>query len=307
MAKNSHKQRENLRAAPCESRGREASIGRAKLESRVRRNIRLVARNRIHYSPSVSLRLSLPQHTRTSSWHNHGRSTLSVLLSDLIVGAECARSRRGRWRHHRRFHYFLTRASPEVWGGCVASFEFRLQLRRRTDDTVTLVEGTEIAAGGGSCAPEIGGAHSVQHPARAAAFSLWYDSPSVHIGRTDSMQDWHGPATASLAELSFRLHEEYAKKHGGAKLWGYRKIGTLSISANTRSKSGKGRVPPGLEWLDSSIVKGVKTLGTKATTAQVHPRLLTTKLVEVRFFTASMSIIVRSVAHSWRRRRAPRS
>jgi glycine/D-amino acid oxidase-like deaminating enzyme len=103
---------------------------------------------------------------------------------------------------------------------------------------------------------------------------------TAFVAGPDDLQDWHGPQTASLAQLSFRLHQEYADAHDGAKLWGYRRLDTLSVSANTRSK-GKGKVPEGLEWLRSDIVKGTKILGTKRTTAQVHPRLLTMRLVEL--------------------------
>ena len=36
--------------------------------------------------------------------------------------------------------------------------------------------------------------------------------------------DWHGHATASLAELSYKLHAELAQKADGASKWGYRHV-----------------------------------------------------------------------------------
>lgn len=36
--------------------------------------------------------------------------------------------------------------------------------------------------------------------------------------------DWHGAATADLAELSYRLHRELADEFGGREKWGYREV-----------------------------------------------------------------------------------
>ena len=36
--------------------------------------------------------------------------------------------------------------------------------------------------------------------------------------------DWHGAATASLAELSYRLHGELAKAGNGKDRWGFREV-----------------------------------------------------------------------------------
>jgi glycine/D-amino acid oxidase-like deaminating enzyme len=36
--------------------------------------------------------------------------------------------------------------------------------------------------------------------------------------------DWHGSSTASLAELSYDLHNQLAKEGSGTKRWGYREV-----------------------------------------------------------------------------------
>ena len=42
-------------------------------------------------------------------------------------------------------------------------------------------------------------------------------------------RNWSGAATASLAELSFRLHDELAKKYDGTEKWGYWRCKALSV------------------------------------------------------------------------------
>ncbi|CCG81102.1 UPF0673 membrane protein C1F5.03c [Taphrina deformans PYCC 5710] len=84
--------------------------------------------------------------------------------------------------------------------------------------------------------------------------------------------DWHGPPTASLAELSYGLHESLAKQYDGANKWGYRQLDTLSVQTNTKGPRRKAMVPSEIDWLDNSIIEKVGVLGTTSTTAQVHPR-----------------------------------
>jgi glycine/D-amino acid oxidase-like deaminating enzyme len=42
-------------------------------------------------------------------------------------------------------------------------------------------------------------------------------------------RNWSGGATSSLAELSFRLHDELAQKYNGAERWGYWRCKALSV------------------------------------------------------------------------------
>ncbi|GIZ45964.1 hypothetical protein CKM354_000910900 [Cercospora kikuchii] len=57
-------------------------------------------------------------------------------------------------------------------------------------------------------------------------------------------EDWFGPATAELGELSFRLHQELATKYGGRKEWGYaRTTGTSVVVGKSKQKKGQ-------KWLE---------------------------------------------------------
>lgn len=80
--------------------------------------------------------------------------------------------------------------------------------------------------------------------------------------------DWHGQATASLSELSYRLHQELSQEHDGVKNWGYRAVDTLSVTTDLTTKS-KRKSP--VHWLPEGTVQHSRVLGTKKTTSQVHP------------------------------------
>lgn len=64
--------------------------------------------------------------------------------------------------------------------------------------------------------------------------------------------DWkcdvgYGPATASLGELSFRLHKELAEANNGREQWGYsRSTGTSFAEKDERLDGEDGR-----EWLNN--------------------------------------------------------
>lgn len=119
--------------------------------------------------------------------------------------------------------------------------------------------------------------HPSYDPSRTSITLL--DGTSVAAGASGKAGgllalDWHGPATASLAELSYGLHESLAKRYGGFEKWGYRKLDTLSVQTNSKKGSTrrKAKVPSEIDWLDGSVVEKVGVLGTTETTAQVHPR-----------------------------------
>ncbi|GAA5833541.1 hypothetical protein JCM11251_003522 [Rhodosporidiobolus azoricus] len=124
--------------------------------------------------------------------------------------------------------------------------------RNLTDLDITLVEGSEIAAGASGKA---GGLLAL---------------------------DWHGPSTASLAALSYSLHASLAAEHSGASRWGYRQLSTISVSADFSSLSRGSTKPRGarklkgadeehFDWLSKEVLTGSELLGTPETTAQVHP------------------------------------
>lgn len=97
--------------------------------------------------------------------------------------------------------------------------------------------------------------------------------------------DWHGPATASLAKLSYALYKQLNSEHDGASRWDYRDMAslTLSVSANGGTSppeenavfeeshvhmtkpNGDGSVE--VDWLEPSGT--TNALGTTETTGQV--------------------------------------
>ena len=106
--------------------------------------------------------------------------------------------------------------------------------------------------------------------------------------------------------LSYRLHAELAKEHGGAERWGYRQIhcGQLSakgrplgrseigkdeqqsdksVSLQKRSKEAVGKlraagIPKDLDWFAAESVRSYDEMGDPATTAQVHPYQFTSSM-----------------------------
>jgi glycine/D-amino acid oxidase-like deaminating enzyme len=89
--------------------------------------------------------------------------------------------------------------------------------------------------------------------------------------------DWcDGSPLGPLARRSFELHADLAARFEGA--WGYRRLDTLSVLASAGRQSGtqyRSQLPA---WIGgSAALHG--TLGTSATTAQVHPGLFTKALV----------------------------
>lgn len=87
--------------------------------------------------------------------------------------------------------------------------------------------------------------------------------------------DWHGVATASLAELSYQLHKELAAEHEGRRKWGYRELTTMEVELDATKNGPVKRVKELPEWIDEKKVNKIKVLGTTDTTAQVHPERFT--------------------------------
>ncbi|KAL7418818.1 hypothetical protein Q5752_006502 [Cryptotrichosporon argae] len=136
-------------------------------------------------------------------------------------------------------------AAPQhivVVGGGIAgvstAYFLATSLARPAGSTVTLVEGTRVAAG-------------------ASGYSGGFLA-----------RDWHGAATASLSAMSYDLHKSLADEFGGRDKWGYRAVDTLSVTSDLRRVSKK---PSPLPWLPAGTVHGTRHLGGPDTTAQVHP------------------------------------
>ncbi|GAA5965956.1 hypothetical protein JCM3765_004133 [Sporobolomyces pararoseus] len=140
-----------------------------------------------------------------------------------------------------------------IIGTCSAYFTALLAKERGLDVAVKLVEGSSIAAGASGKA---GGLLAV---------------------------DWHGPATSSLAELSYSLHAQLAKQYSGETRWGYRKLDTISVSADLShpshssklSNTKKLRNGDLFPWLNQDVLTHSSVLGSQETTSQVHPELFT--------------------------------
>src|SRR6267142_4667001 len=80
-----------------------------------------------------------------------------------------------------------------------------------------------------------------------------------------------------LARLSFALHAELAREIGSD--YGYRRMDTYMLAAREKGAiAGGHRIPPP-RWIDGlAIVAGA--LGSTETTAQVHPALVPTALID---------------------------
>ena len=115
---------------------------------------------------------------------------------------------------------------------------------------------------------------------------------------------WAYPS--NIVPLSYRLHAELAKEHGGETRWGYRRVhcGQLSargrpnykksslenraapgesLSLNKRDDKALGKVtaaglPKDLDWFAPECVRSYSEMGDPDTTAQVHPYQFTTAM-----------------------------
>ncbi|CDU25378.1 uncharacterized protein SPSC_05212 [Sporisorium scitamineum] len=92
--------------------------------------------------------------------------------------------------------------------------------------------------------------------------------------------DWHGAATASLAELSYKLHRQLADQDGGYEKWGYREVETWQVNVDSNLKGKPKKSDSAISWLDHDIVRSTSNMGGGGTTAQVHPGQLTQHLVD---------------------------
>lgn len=119
--------------------------------------------------------------------------------------------------------------------------------------------------------------------------------------------DWHHSSTESLAALSYKLHRQLAEEHGGEQRWGYRTLDTLSVSADLTTSQKSARKSPKetdarFAWLNKDKLRETSVLGTKETTAQVHPRLFTEGLGEeakklgVQFVEGTASSLTRKAS-----------
>ncbi len=90
--------------------------------------------------------------------------------------------------------------------------------------------------------------------------------------------DWcDGGPVGPLARLSFGLHAELARELGSD--YGYRRMNTYLLAAHETGRVAGGHRIPAPGWIDGpAVVAGA--LGSPETTAQVHPALFTTALLD---------------------------
>ncbi|KAI9669636.1 MAG: hypothetical protein M1831_007332 [Alyxoria varia] len=98
---------------------------------------------------------------------------------------------------------------------------------------------------------------------------------------------WFGPETASLGELSFRLHRELAEKHGGWEKWGYSRSTVTSLAdAGSNGQGGENWLMEGRSraeikgggkgpsWLAKREGQEMNIISDGESTAQVDPKRL---------------------------------
>ncbi|KAE8388227.1 FAD dependent oxidoreductase [Aspergillus alliaceus] len=159
-----------------------------------------------------------------------------------------------------------------IIGCCSAYYLTRHPSFDPSRHSVTLIEATEIAGGASGKA--------------GGLLALWaYPS--------------------NIVPLSYKLHADLAKEHGGKDRWGYRAVncGQLiargrplskttgeesgsSISLQKRSATALGKlktakVPSDLDWLELEGVRGYESMSDPGETAQVHPYLFTTSIAKL--------------------------
>ena len=164
----------------------------------------------------------------------------------------------------------------------VSTAYFLATSKARQGAKITLVEGTKIAAGasgysGGFLAKDWhGSATAGEH--RDVLLDLTLDCHQVSKVRL----------TIDLSAMSYELHAKLAEEFGGKEKWGYRTVDTLvcrlilsfprSYQSVDFDATRKAKKPSPLQWIPDGTIHSSRSLGGHSTTAQVHPRLLTTFL-----------------------------
>lgn len=169
-----------------------------------------------------------------------------------------------------------------IIGSSTAFWTARLARERSLPVDITLFEGSSVAAGASGKA---GGLLALDwHGCVSFTSSSPPSSADVNPGPSLCR-----PSTASLAALSYRLHSELAAEYGGADRWGYRRLDTLSVSADLSSSSSSAKLSSrskklkGAElfpWLNKDVLTASEVLGNQDTTSQVHPEQFTRAMVE---------------------------
>eukprot|EP00249_Psilotum_nudum_P010393 c22516_g2_i1 orf=373-1530(-) len=108
--------------------------------------------------------------------------------------------------------------------------------------------------------------------------------------------DWcDGGPVAQLARASFRLHEQLAEEVGGSRNYGYRRLDTVSVSMDeprsvTRPFDRKS-IPALPSWIDGPVNRS-RPIGSKETTAQVHPQFFTRAIMSAAIEKYGVKLVI---------------
>ncbi|KKY30333.1 putative oxidoreductase [Diaporthe ampelina] len=182
---------------------------------------------------------------------------------------------------------------------------------------ITLLEAASTSSGGRT-ADSVADPATLAGPARAQKLDPAHDGiAGGSSGKAGGLlARWAFPS--NIVPLSFRLHDELAREHGGAARWGYRRCYASQVECRARMPGGvgggKGSIagdhgmgnaegvarglhkdhrkaisklknlgaPEDLDWLDTedSLV-AYDGMGTPDDTAQVHPELFTRGMAQL--------------------------
>ena len=112
--------------------------------------------------------------------------------------------------------------------------------------------------------------------------------------------DWcDGGPVSSLARASFNLHRSLAQELNGPQSYGYRPLTTLSLSITESESAPSNSKPSGSNsilpnWVDGPV-RSPRTIGTRETTAQVHPQLFTRTLISKAIENYGVEVVIRKL------------
>ncbi|CAJ2505139.1 Uu.00g125330.m01.CDS01 [Anthostomella pinea] len=211
----------------------------------------------------------------------------------------------------------ITIVGGGIIGCSTAYYLTRHPVYSPTTHRITLLEASSNSAGGRT-------ADSIQDPATLADPTTASKKNLAHDGIAGGASGKAGGLLAlwafpqNIVPLSFKLHDELAKEHGGDKRWGYRRCWASQVDCKARlppgfgGKSGDGAADPvsamgdgaskglhkdhkkdskalkrlgapdDLDWLDTKeSLGGYENMGTPDNTAQVHPELFTRSMAQL--------------------------
>lgn len=199
-----------------------------------------------------------------------------------------------------------------IIGCCTAYFLTRHPSYQPDTHRITLLEAASSSAGGRTD-------DSIQDPAALLDPATAPKRNPAHEGIAGGASGKAGGLLAlwafpsNIVPLSFRLHDELAKEHGGDTRWGYRRCYASQVECQARLPSGVlgsrdavgageedvtrglhkdhrskidalGRLgaPEDLDWLDTEqSLAAYDAMGTPDDTAQVHPELFTRSMAQL--------------------------